>query len=111
MGLLDEAIREHLELKRLRGADPGEIARLEREALGPVRRGGDSHEESPPQSVQELADAGADKGPDVGVPDISIGEPAEFGAPLAAAPSELDMPVPPEHYDEPPYAEPRPHSE
>ncbi len=38
MGLLDEAIREHLELKRLRGADPGEIARLEREALGPVRR-------------------------------------------------------------------------
>ncbi len=38
MGLLDEAIREHLELKRLRGADPGEIARLEREALGPIRR-------------------------------------------------------------------------
>jgi hypothetical protein len=33
MGLLDEAIREHLELKRLRGADPGEVAREEREAL------------------------------------------------------------------------------
>jgi hypothetical protein len=39
MGLLDDAIREHLELKRLRGADPSEVARLEREALGPVRRG------------------------------------------------------------------------
>jgi hypothetical protein len=39
MGLLDEAIREHLELKRRRGADPGEVERLEREALGPVRRG------------------------------------------------------------------------
>lgn len=39
MGLLDEAIREHLELKRRRGADPTEIERLEREALGPVRRG------------------------------------------------------------------------
>ena len=30
MGLLDEAIREHLELKRRRGADPEEIARQER---------------------------------------------------------------------------------
>jgi hypothetical protein len=38
MGLLDEAIREHLELKRRRGADPTEVERLEREALGPVRR-------------------------------------------------------------------------
>jgi hypothetical protein len=38
MGLLDDAIREHLDLKRKRGADPGEIERLEREALGPVRR-------------------------------------------------------------------------
>jgi hypothetical protein len=36
MGLLDEAIRDHLELKRRRGADPGEIAREEREALEPV---------------------------------------------------------------------------
>jgi hypothetical protein len=38
MGLLDEAIREHLDLKRRRGADPDEIERAEREALGPVRR-------------------------------------------------------------------------
>ena len=38
MGLLDEAIREHLELKRRRGADPGEIARQESEAFGPVVR-------------------------------------------------------------------------
>jgi hypothetical protein len=38
MGLLEEAIREHLDLKRARGADPAEIERLEREALGPVRR-------------------------------------------------------------------------
>ena len=36
MGLLDEAIREHLELKRLRGADPGEVAREQREALAGV---------------------------------------------------------------------------
>jgi len=39
MGLLDDAIREHLDLKRRRGADPAEVERAEREALGPVRRG------------------------------------------------------------------------
>src|SRR3954465_7604698 len=38
MGLLDDAIKEHLELKRRHGADPGEVARLEHEALGPARR-------------------------------------------------------------------------
>lgn len=38
MGLLDDAIREHLDLQRKRGADPTEIERAEREALGPVRR-------------------------------------------------------------------------
>ena len=36
MGLLDDAIREHLELKRRRGADPGEVARAQREALDPI---------------------------------------------------------------------------
>jgi hypothetical protein len=36
MGLLDEAIREHLELKRRRGADPAEVAREQREALDPI---------------------------------------------------------------------------
>ena len=38
MGLLDDAIREHLELKRRSGADAGEVERLEQEALGPARR-------------------------------------------------------------------------
>jgi hypothetical protein len=38
MGLLDDAIRDHLELKRRHGADPSEVADQEREALGPVRR-------------------------------------------------------------------------
>jgi len=38
MGLLDDAIREHLELKRRHGADPDEVSRQEHEALGaPVR--------------------------------------------------------------------------
>jgi hypothetical protein len=51
MGLLDEAIREHLELKRRRGADPEEVARQERDALGPVRR-----EPEPPAAVAYDAD-------------------------------------------------------
>ncbi len=34
MGILDDAIREHLELKRSAGADAAEIARLERSAFG-----------------------------------------------------------------------------
>ena len=38
MGLLDDAIREHLELKRKHGADPDDLARQEREALGPGMR-------------------------------------------------------------------------
>ena len=34
MGLLDDAIREHLELKRKHGADAADVARQEQEALG-----------------------------------------------------------------------------
>ncbi len=36
MGLLDDAIREHLELRRRHGADPGEVMSKEHEALGPA---------------------------------------------------------------------------
>jgi hypothetical protein len=45
MGLLDDAIREHMELKRLRGADPSEVARQESEVLGRVPRRGDAEGE------------------------------------------------------------------
>jgi hypothetical protein len=38
MGLLDDAIREHLELRRRHGADPSEVAQQEQEAFGPARR-------------------------------------------------------------------------
>jgi len=73
MGLLDDAIREHLDLKRRRGADPTEIERAEREALGPVRRGPEVGDDVPPA------------GPELGV------EP-ESGAP--SAPSEDWEPFP-----------------
>ncbi|MDQ5895423.1 MAG: hypothetical protein QG596_1684 [Actinomycetota bacterium] len=38
MGILDEAIREHLELKRQHGADENELQGLESEAFGPADR-------------------------------------------------------------------------
>jgi hypothetical protein len=52
MGLLDDAIREHLDLKRRSGADPGLVARKEREALSPA----DANE----QPVVDVAGAGLD---------------------------------------------------
>lgn len=57
MGLLDDAIREHLELKRRRGADPNEVERLEREALGPTRRPQGEVFEAP-----DVAEAGSAQG-------------------------------------------------
>src|SRR4051812_31810869 len=38
MGLLDDAIKEHLELKRRRGADAEEVTRQQQEALGAPER-------------------------------------------------------------------------
>lgn len=38
MGLLDDAIKQHLELKRKHGAAEEEVKRQEAEALGPARR-------------------------------------------------------------------------
>jgi hypothetical protein len=38
MSILDDAIREHLELKRAHGADEGELKKLEDDAFGPPQR-------------------------------------------------------------------------
>jgi hypothetical protein len=40
MGLLDDAIHEHLKLRRLHGADPSEVIREEQEAFGSALRVG-----------------------------------------------------------------------
>lgn len=55
MGLLDDAIREHLELKRLRGADPGAVAREEQDALGPVRREGEAEDGGQDDSEEKVS--------------------------------------------------------
>jgi hypothetical protein len=60
MGLLDDAIKEHLELKRRHGADPGEVARLEHEALGPARRDPAPTAVDDPVAAEPAAAPGAD---------------------------------------------------
>jgi hypothetical protein len=51
MGLLDDAIREHLELKKKHGADPDAVARQEQEALG---QGGPRAEFAQPPAEPEV---------------------------------------------------------
>ena len=63
MGLLDDAIREHLDLKRRHGADPAEVERAEREALGPVRRKGDVATADYPDEPDGAFDADGDEAP------------------------------------------------
>lgn len=47
MGILDEAIREHLELKRQHGVDDSELQKLEDEAFGQAERPGDGAAQDP----------------------------------------------------------------
>jgi len=96
MGLLDDAIKEHLELKRRRGADAGEITRLESEALGPVPRSA--------EGVPDLPDtfqAPQDKPPAVDEADA----PQAGAAPPASADGPPLAPPPASGY-EPPLAPP-----
>jgi hypothetical protein len=69
MGLLDDAIREHLELRRAHGADPTEVERQEREALGAPRQEAEfaspsGDEEAPATVAPEAAAPEAPEEPD-----------------------------------------------
>jgi hypothetical protein len=64
MGILDDAIREHLDLKRRRGADPAEVERAEREALGPVRRNREQVDAPEPDSADIAAGVAYDHAED-----------------------------------------------
>jgi hypothetical protein len=89
MGLLDDAIREHLELKRRHGADPEEVARQEDEALGDPRSG---------EFVQPEGAAAAPAAPepappaDEPPPDEVVEPELESPDPEAAAPAPRDEP-------------------
>jgi hypothetical protein len=53
MGILDDAIREHLDLKRRHGAPGEDVERLEKEAFGPPTRPGDPDFEGPGEGEEE----------------------------------------------------------
>lgn len=82
MGLLDDAIREHLELKRLRGADPGEVARAENDALGPVRP---EAEVPAPPSEHEDSDSLGNGGDSIAEVDAPVGDAPASQSGLGAA--------------------------
>jgi hypothetical protein len=81
MGLLDDAIREHMELKRLRGGDPTVIAQQEHDALGPVPREEDvatpldaaPHEDGAPQQAPD-DDSSEPQQPDHGPDFANVGQ-------------------------------------
>ncbi len=52
MGVLDDAIREHIELKREHGASETDLKRQEQEALGPARREAPAPTEPDPASAE-----------------------------------------------------------
>jgi hypothetical protein len=96
MGLLDDAIREHLELKRRHGADPSEVERQEHEALGPARRGA-----APPADADAELESGA----------VSVGmldEDDEPDAPYDDEPLDEPEPSVPAGEPEAPVAPPAP---
>jgi hypothetical protein len=100
MSILDDAIREHLELKRAHGADDAEIKRLEDEAFGPPQRPDepDPFAEAPteflttPESGAEeaVADEGGRRIPNIA--DLQEApprpEPEQAAEPGSAAPDE-----------------------
>lgn len=81
MGVLEDAIREHLDLKRRHGASDEELTQQEAEALGPARR-------DAPEQETELVQPEAEEH------EVEEHEVEEHEAELPAA--ELPEPEPPE---------------
>jgi hypothetical protein len=98
MGLLDDAIREHLELKRAHGADPTEVERQEREALGATRQAEFAPSEAPPTDEVAAVAAG----------DVAPVEPIEPEE--APEPEAEQQPWPEEEPDEVPSGDALEHS-
>ena len=78
MGLLDDAIREHLELKRKHGANPEDVARQEQEALGPGQQRNEFAQPEAPDEAEPVAE-------EAPAPPLNEEPPEEEPAPEAAA--------------------------
>jgi len=105
MGLLDDAIREHLELKRRHGGDPDEISRQEREALGAPVRGefAKPAEDAEPAESPEPAAIAAGPEPEPPEPEPDE-EPAAVAEPEPEPGTEEDPWLVEDLADEPPEA-------
>ena len=89
MGILDDAIREHLDLKRRQGAADEELKRLEDEAFGPPSRPGDP--DFPQAEEQPLEDVTAETTVaevPIDGPEMAAAELDQLDAPEAAAAAE-----------------------
>jgi hypothetical protein len=95
MGLLDDAIREHLELKRRHGADPDEVSRQEEEVLGAAQKA----EFAPAPDEGEAAEAP----PRADEPDPDRTAAVAAGSREAEAPPEPEPEATPAGADEEPW--------
>src|SRR5947208_553088 len=91
MSILDDAIREHLELKRAHGADEAELKKLEDEAFGPPGRPGepDPFSEAPTEfmvtpGAAEAAEPGEASGRRINIADLQEPPPPERAAEIQA---------------------------
>jgi hypothetical protein len=96
MSILDDAIREHLELKRAHGADDSELKKLEDEAFGPPQRPdqADPFAEAPteflaapgevPAAIPEIGDEAARGGRRPDIADLQEALPAPSEEPPAS---------------------------
>jgi hypothetical protein len=92
MGILDDAIRQHLELKRRQGAEENELQRLEDEAFGPPSRPGEPEfGEQESQGEAPAVAATADEAPSVAPSEGETGESSFFDASV-----DESLPVPDE---------------
>jgi hypothetical protein len=111
MGILDEAIREHLELKRQHGASETEVKDLEDEAFGPPARP-DELERAPAEAAAPQADelgAAEPPGPPPAEPPPAPPEPEPVAQQPEPGPAVPETPQePPAAPPEPPQAEARP---
>jgi len=113
MSILDDAIREHLELKRAHGADDEEVRRLEDEAFGPPQRPDeiDPFAEAPTEfltspeetaaEAPEIGDEGERSGRRPNITDLQEPPPADAApgpasdAPPPSPADAADVPLPP----------------
>ena len=104
MGLLEDAIREHLDLKRQHGADPTEVAAEEREALGPVQRTAEPAVIDDADVDEDVAPP-HDEPPEPPVDDHDVALPAEdeepYDEPPPPPPAPTDRSAPFDFEDEP----------